>query len=126
MKTLDLHYRPTPQDVGDIPLDDELKDLSEVLAEDVHEVWSQARLAEGWHYGEQRDDIRKLHPGLVPYQALTEEEKAYDRRTAIHTLRLVEKLGFMILPKASFTCKNCGAEVAKRMNYCPYCGKSLA
>ena len=90
------NYRPHPVDVSDVRLGDDLTELSEFLAENVHEVWSAQRLAEGWRYGEKRDDEARLHPGLVPYSELDDKEKEYDRLTALNTLRLVVKLGFRI------------------------------
>ena len=38
----------------------------------------------------------KTHPCLVPYEDLPEVEKAYDRDTAVGTLKLICKLGFKI------------------------------
>jgi len=92
-------YRPQPADVSGIQLDDSLAELSEYLAENVHEVWSAHRISEGWSYGEKRDDKARLHPGLVPYSELSDEEKEYDRLTAVNTLKLVVKLGFTITRK---------------------------
>jgi ryanodine receptor 2 len=46
--------------------------------------------------GEERSDRLKTHPCLVPYEQLSEEEKEYDRKTAIETLKLIVKLGFKI------------------------------
>lgn len=43
-----------------------------------------------------RDDIHKKHPCLVPYDELPEEEKEYDRNTAMNTIKMVKKLGFRI------------------------------
>ena len=60
------------------------------------EVWAKARIDEGWTYGEKRDDIHKKHPCLVPYDELPEEEKEYDRNTAMNTIKMVKKLGFRI------------------------------
>ena len=91
-------YRPQPADVSDIHLDDSLSKLTDVLAENVHEVWSAHRMEEGWRYGERRDDAAKLHPGLVPFSELSEKEKEYDRLTALNTLKLAVKLGFAIKP----------------------------
>lgn len=88
------NYQPHPLDVGDVCLDDDLLALSEFLAENVHDVWSTDRLSEGWRYGEERDDARKLHPCLVPYSMLTEEEKRLDRLSAMNTLRVLRKLGY--------------------------------
>lgn len=87
-------YTPRPLDTDGVALPDALVPLVERLAEHVHDVWAEGRLAEGWTYGPARDDVRKTHPGLVPYAELSEGEKAYDRRTAEGTLRAVLALGY--------------------------------
>ena len=89
-------YNPQPIDTSGVTLPPELVPLLEDIARNVHEVWAQNRLSEGWTYGPQRDDEKKLHPGLVPYDCLTEREKDYDRATAIETLKLITALGFSI------------------------------
>ena len=89
-------YIPQPIDTSDVKLPVELEQLVEQLAKNVHEVWSASRIAEGWTYGEQRNDQLKTHPCLVPYDELPEEEKAYDRNTSLGTLKLIMKLGFWI------------------------------
>lgn len=89
-------YTPTPLDMRDIELPGELEELIEQMACNVHDVWAQGRIAEGWTYGEQRDDKRKTHPCLVPYEALPDAEREYDRQTAMQTLKLILKLGFKI------------------------------
>ena len=61
-------YIPAPIDVSDIQLPSELCELAEIIA----------------------------HPGLVPYEELSETEKDYDRRTAMGTLKLIQKIGFGI------------------------------
>ena len=75
-------YTPHPADTGDIELSPEILELREQIAKNVHEIWAQARLEEGYTYGAERDDVKKTHPGLVPYEQLSEAEKDYDRRTA--------------------------------------------
>ena len=89
-------YIPQPIDTTDIVLPEELKQLVEKMSKNVHEVWSEGRIKQGWTYGEQRNDELKTHPCLVPYEDLPEEEKDYDRNTAIGTLKLFMKLGFKI------------------------------
>lgn len=74
----------------------ELGSLIEELASNVHRVWVERRIAEGWSYGAARDDKLKTHPSLVPYDQLSESEKDYDRSTAMATLELIEKLGYRI------------------------------
>lgn len=93
MKT---NYIPKPADTTDIQLPVELNDLVESVAKNVHEVWAESRLSQGWTYGPERNDVLKHHPCLVPYEELPEVEKAYDRDTAIGTLKLICKLGFQI------------------------------
>lgn len=94
MKT--RNYTPSPIDTSDITLPEELKPLLEAMAKNVHEVWAQTRIEQGWKYGSERNDAEKLHPMLVPYEELPEEEKTYDRNTSIETLKLVLKLGWVI------------------------------
>lgn len=89
-------YVPQPADVKDIRLPEELNDLVERLARNVHEVWAQGRLQDGWSYGEERDDDLKHHPCMVPYEELSESEKDYDRHTALETLRFIIDSGFKI------------------------------
>ena len=90
-------YTPTPIDTTDIKLPDELLALTEQIAENVHDVWAVSRIKEGWTYGPMRDNAAKTTPCLVPYDELPEDEKAYDRNTALETLRLITKLGYQIV-----------------------------
>ena len=92
-------YVPQPVDTSDVRLPEELDALVEQMAKNVHEVWAQNRIEQGWTYGEERDDALKHHPCLVPYEDLPEIEKAYDRDTALSTLKLISKLGFSIVRK---------------------------
>lgn len=89
-------YIPQPIDTNDILLPEELDLLVEQMAKNVHEVWALSRINQGWKYGNTRDDIKKEHPCLIPYEELPEVEKAYDRDTALSTLKLIKKLGFNI------------------------------
>lgn len=94
-----MNYQPNPVDTTGVILPEELTRLSEVIAENVHEVWSAGRIAEGWTYGEKPDAEAKTTPLLIPYDKLPESEKDYDRRTAFETLRLIVKLGYRIVPE---------------------------
>ena len=90
-------YIPNPADTTDIKLPKELLRLTEIVAENVHENWAASRIAEGWKYGEKRDDIKKTTPCLVPYSELPEIEKNYDRTTALETIKLIISLGYKIV-----------------------------
>ena len=89
-------YTPQPIDTTGVELPEELEQLVEQMSKNVHEVWSETRIHQGWTYGEQRNDELKIHPCLIPYEELPESEKEYDRNTSIGTLKLIMKLGFKI------------------------------
>lgn len=91
-------YIPTPIDTTDVILTEELLTLVERLAENTHDVWAAERIRQGWSFGPQRDDQAKQTPCLVPYRDLPEEEKVFDRNTAMETVRLLLKLGWQLIP----------------------------
>lgn len=89
-------YKPNPIDTSGIEIPEDLKPLVEDIAKNVHEVWSKSRIEQGWVYGEVKDSVKKTTPCLVPYEELSEEEKDYDRHTALETIKVVMKLGYKI------------------------------
>ena len=89
-------YVPQPINTSHVTLPRAMEELTEVLARNTHEIWSQHRMAEGWRKGNARDDERKLHPSLIPYEELPESEKKYDRATAMETVKAILALGFRI------------------------------
>lgn len=89
-------YTPEPVDTNDVELSEDLMRLTERIAENVHDVWAQGRMAEGWTYGPVKDPEKKETNLLVPYDELPESEKDYDRNTALETLKLIIKLGYSI------------------------------
>lgn len=48
------------------------------MAELEHGRWNVERLRDGWRYGKDRDDSKKIHDCLVPWNELPEEIKKYD------------------------------------------------
>lgn len=95
MKTNDT-YTPQPANLTREELPEELRPLAEAMAKNVHEVWAATRIAQGWSYGPERDDKKRHHPCLIPYEELPEEEKTYDRNTSIETLKFILTHGFRI------------------------------
>ena len=89
-------YIPRPIETSGIALPGEIKHLTELLAENAHDVWARERLAAGWTWGSSRDDAHKRHPCLVPYKELPESEKVYDREIAQGTLKAIIALGYRI------------------------------
>ena len=93
---MDNNYTPNPVDTSDVVLPEDLVNLTERIAKNVHDVWAVGRLSEGWRYGPTKDVANKTTPQLVDYELLEESEKEYDRKTALETLKLICKLGYRI------------------------------
>jgi hypothetical protein len=93
------NYEPHPIDLKDVAIAGSLLELREAIAENAHEVWAYNRKKEGWTYGAVRDDARKQHPDMIPYDLLPETEKEYDREMAINTIKLVKKLGWDLVKR---------------------------
>jgi hypothetical protein len=91
-----MSHPQTPFESPDPELSPEVLAIAEILARHVHDSWVRVRLAQGWRNGPRRDDRKKEHPCLVPYDELSEEEKESDRQTTLATLRALSDLGFEI------------------------------
>ena len=51
----------------------------ETMARVEHIRWSWEKRLNGWTFGKAKDDIKKTHPSLIPYDQLIESEKEKDR-----------------------------------------------
>lgn len=94
-------YQPQPIDVSHIEIPDAIAELVERLAINVHEVWANKRVSEGWVVGPARSDSKKTHPDLVPFEQLTKIEQDYDRDVVESVLRAAIALGARIEPPVS-------------------------
>ena len=81
----------------DIVITEDIKQLIEIIPEQVHITWMEGRIKDGWTYGPERNDTKKQTPCLVPYDELPEEEKEYDRNTALATIKCILKEGYKII-----------------------------
>lgn len=83
-----------------------LHDHAEIIAEAEHNLWMVERLLSGWRYATDRDNEGKLHPRLVPYAQLPDEEKQKDLRVIKgrdvphipDLIKRLERIGFRIEP----------------------------
>jgi ryanodine receptor 2 len=91
-----MPYTPNPIDTSNVLLPASLNELTEHLAQNTHEVWARQRTAQGWTFGPQRDDAKKQHPDLIPYDELPDGEKEFDRLTAMETLKVIVALGYVL------------------------------
>lgn len=89
-------YIPKPIDTSEVVLSQDMLDLTELIAENTHDVWAAGRIREGWTLGDCRDDMKKTTPLLVPYEQLEDSEKNYDRNTSIEVIKVILKLGYRI------------------------------
>ena len=94
-------YRPKATSINtcDVEVTSEMLELAYIIAETIHDQWALGRLEQGWTYGSERNDEKKMHPCLVPYEELSYEEKSFDRNTALETLKCFVKLGYTIEKK---------------------------
>lgn len=58
-------------------------EMIEALAVAEHRRWMADRIVSGWRYGPDRDDARRIHPHIRPYDELSETEKRKDRDTVL-------------------------------------------
>jgi hypothetical protein len=91
-----MNYVPKPVDTSAVRLPDDLRELTERLAEHAHDVWARRKIADGWAWGPTADAAGKKHPDLVPYGQLPEDKKEYDRDAAVETIKLILSLGYTI------------------------------
>lgn len=54
-------------------------ELLEKLSELEHMTWRIDRELDGWRYGEPRDNARRIHPDIKPYDQLADAVKEFDR-----------------------------------------------
>lgn len=125
-------YEPHPINLDEIDLNSDIEDLIEPIAENLHDIWAQSRMDEGYRYGPENNSDPNNGPltnkDLRPYSELPDSEKEYDRKMAIGTLKLAARLGFKIVktnPEDGYVCPDCGKRIELEMSYCPHCGREL-
>jgi TrkA-N domain/RyR domain len=68
----------------------------EQLSRDEHERWAAQRVRDGWTYGRHRDDARKLHDELKPYDELDEQTRDKDRAAVARIPATLAAAGYAI------------------------------
>ena len=87
-----------PHDYTEAGIDPKiLEDNIELLAEAEHNGWMEQKRRNGWVYGEQRDDKKKIHNTLIPYKELREEDKEKDRNSVRRYPGIVKIAGYKIV-----------------------------
>jgi hypothetical protein len=68
----------------------------ERMAELEHGRWNVERLRDGWRYGRQRDDSRKIHDCLVSWEDLPDDIRRYDRDAVRAFPEILAKAGLEV------------------------------
>jgi ryanodine receptor 2 len=89
-------YKPLPIKTSTVKINQDIRNIVELLVKNAHDLWAEQKLLDGWTYGPSRCDKSKKHPCLVPYEQLPEAEKKYDKKMVIGTIKAITALGFKI------------------------------
>lgn len=68
----------------------------EKMAAMEHDRWVNEQEQQGWRYGD-RDDVRKVHPNLVPYDKLPYDIKLYDLESVSQIPVILGVLGYEVI-----------------------------
>ncbi len=68
----------------------------DLLAEAEHDGWMETKIANGWRLDEKRDDRKKRHPSLIPFNDLREDDKVKDRNAVRHYPDIIKRAEFLI------------------------------
>jgi len=83
-----------------LPLQDILDTIEanvELLAEAEHDDWMAHKRRNGWKYGAQRDDSRKVHDCMKPFLELSERNKEKDRNAVRHYPEILKAAHYTIV-----------------------------
>ena len=61
-----------------------------------HDSWMKQKLDDGWVYGQEKNEVLKTHPCIVPYEQLPIEQQAKDYlfRQTVHSLKNFTDTGY--------------------------------
>lgn len=71
-------------------------DEIEQMAQKEHELWCQAKIANGYRHGSEKNEKNRTHPDLVPWAQLQESEKEKNRAPVREIPRLLAQLGYEV------------------------------
>lgn len=74
-----------------------LEENIELLAKAEHDGWMEQKFKRGWKLGSPRDDTRKIHNALIPYNDLPENDKKKDRNSVRSYPDIVKLAGYKIV-----------------------------
>lgn len=94
---INCSYRPKSASPGHEDLVSQISEEEvDYLAKMAHERWRYEKVSEGWTYGDPRDDKKKIHNCIMPWEQLPEALKAVDRGTMKAIPQILGNVGFEI------------------------------
>ena len=69
----------------------------ENLARFEHQEWCEEKRGNGWIYGEEKDNKKRISPYLVPWDELEEDTKKLDKDTIKNIPKILESLGLKVV-----------------------------
>ena len=90
------NFAPKPVDTSELPWDIKLNQFVEKYSEQLHELWAQQRLAAGWGYSENYNDVERVHPLLKTYKVFTEKQKDVYRIGVREAIRALQAWGWQV------------------------------
>jgi hypothetical protein len=61
-----------------------------------HDLWRQTKLANGWQFGQQKNEKKRTHPDLVEWEQLPESEREKNRAMVRQLPKLLAQIGYQI------------------------------
>ena len=95
----DLNTVGYAYDAGDTPfpsVNSFDKETRQIMAKNQHTRWMEELTANGWVYGEQRDDEAKVHPFLLDWDMLPPEEQKKDFDIVESIIPLFKSIGLRV------------------------------
>jgi hypothetical protein len=106
-KLLSIGYKIRPVQKGFKPLTLHLNDDEiETMARIEHLRWSWDKRLNGYIYSNNRNNEKKTHPGLIPYEKLSEPEKEKDRELVRLIPSLLQDIDYVAYPVVPDVIKN--------------------
>jgi len=70
-----------------------------VMAKQEHNRWMQEKIEDGWTSAPVRNDEKKLHDCLVPWEELTEEVQGWDKEPCANMIPILSEMGYGVYRK---------------------------
>ena len=88
-----LGYHLVPRELAISPITAFSREQIRLLAPVEHARWCASRWLDGWRYSRSRDDARRLHHDLIPWEKLPEKERHIDVCLATDVPQAIAKVG---------------------------------